>query len=49
MGEFAVPWRWIGRVGGDRLVIRAGGASVIDLAVDRSALAWRNGFERYVG
>ncbi len=49
MGEFAVPWRWIGRVGGDRLVIRAGGASVIDLSVDRSALAWRSGFERYVG
>ncbi len=49
MGEFAVPWRWIGRVGGDRLVIRAGGASVIDLSVNRSALAWRSGFERYVG
>src|SRR5437867_8242321 len=49
MGEFAVPWRWIGRVGGDRLMIRAGGASVIDLSVDRSALAWRSGFERYVG
>src|SRR6185503_7484055 len=22
MGECAVPWRWIGRVGGDRLVVR---------------------------
>jgi phosphoribosylformylglycinamidine synthase II len=49
MREFAVPWRWIGRVGGDRLVIKMGGARVIDLAVDRGALAWRTGFERYVG
>jgi len=49
MREFAVPWRWIGRVGGDRLVIRVGGARVIDLAVDRGVLAWRTGFERYVG
>ena len=37
MREFAVPWRWIGRVGGDRLVIRVGGARVIDLAVERGA------------
>jgi phosphoribosylformylglycinamidine synthase II len=48
MREFAVPWRWIGRVGGDRVVIKVGGARVIDLAVDRGALAWRTGFERYV-
>ena len=27
MAESGVPWRWIGRVGGDRLVIRSGGAS----------------------
>jgi phosphoribosylformylglycinamidine synthase II len=49
MREFAVPWRWIGHVGGERLVIKRGGARVIDLAVDRCALAWRTGFERYVG
>jgi phosphoribosylformylglycinamidine (FGAM) synthase-like enzyme len=49
MREFAVPWRWIGRVGGDRLVIRVAGARAIDLATDRGALAWRTGFERYVG
>jgi phosphoribosylformylglycinamidine synthase len=51
MGEFRVPWRWIGRVGGDRLIIRAGGAagaSLVDLHVDRVAGAWRGGFERYV-
>jgi phosphoribosylformylglycinamidine synthase II len=49
MCECAVPWRWIGRVGGDRLVIRAGGVSVIDLPVERCAQAWRSGFERHVG
>jgi hypothetical protein len=48
MGEFAVPWRWIGRVGGDRLVFRTGGASVINLSLDRSAQAWRSGFARHV-
>ena len=49
MGEFAVPWRWIGRVGGDRLVIRLGPSVVVSLAVDRIEHAWRNGFERLVG
>jgi phosphoribosylformylglycinamidine synthase len=48
MGEFRVPWRWIGRVGGDRLVIRTGGASIINLSLDRIAQAWRGGFERLV-
>jgi phosphoribosylformylglycinamidine synthase len=51
MSEFRVPWRWIGRVGGDRLVIRAGGAGaagLVDLDLDRVASAWRGGFERYV-
>ena len=49
MGEFRVPWRWIGRVGGDRLVIRTGGASIINLSLDRVAQAWRSGFEQRVG
>jgi phosphoribosylformylglycinamidine synthase II len=49
MSEYALPWRWIGRVGGDRLLIRTGGASVIDLSLPRIAQAWRMGFERYVG
>jgi phosphoribosylformylglycinamidine synthase subunit PurL len=48
MGEFAAPWRWIGRVAGDRMVIRVGGASVINLALGRGVLAWRTGFERHV-
>jgi phosphoribosylformylglycinamidine synthase II len=48
MGEFGVPWRWIGRVGGDRLVIRTEGASIINLSVDRITEAWRRGFERLV-
>jgi phosphoribosylformylglycinamidine synthase subunit PurL len=49
MGEFAVPWRWIGRVGGDRLRIKRGAVSMIDLSVQQIAQAWRSGFERYVG
>jgi phosphoribosylformylglycinamidine synthase len=48
MREFAVPWRWIGRVGSDRLVIKEGGMSVIDVSVQRIAQAWRTGFERYL-
>ncbi len=48
MSEFRVPWRFIGRVGGDRLRIRAGEASLVDLDVDRIANAWRGGFERHV-
>jgi phosphoribosylformylglycinamidine synthase II len=49
MGEFAVPWRWIGRVGGNRLVVRVGGAAVIDLSLEQAAHAWRTGFERHLG
>jgi phosphoribosylformylglycinamidine synthase len=50
MSEFRVPWRWIGRVGGDRLIIRAGrDGGLVDLDLDRIASAWRGGFERYVG
>ncbi|HSE03492.1 MAG TPA: phosphoribosylformylglycinamidine synthase subunit PurL, partial [Methylomirabilota bacterium] len=48
MGEFRVPWRWIGRVGGDRLILKAGGASVLEVDLDRIVSAWRGGFERYV-
>ena len=48
MSEFRVPWRFIGRVGGDRLRIRAGETSLVDLGVDRIASAWRGGFERHV-
>jgi len=48
MSEFRVPWRWIGRVGGARLVVRSGGVTLVDLDVDRIGGAWRGGFERYV-
>jgi hypothetical protein len=48
MVESGVPWRWIGRVGGDRLVIRSGGAPAIDLALAQGAQAWRSGFARHV-
>jgi phosphoribosylformylglycinamidine (FGAM) synthase-like enzyme len=48
MTEFRVAWRWIGRVGGDRLSMRSGGTSLIDLDVRDAAEAWRNGFARYV-
>ncbi|PWU23901.1 MAG: phosphoribosylformylglycinamidine synthase subunit PurL [Candidatus Rokuibacteriota bacterium] len=48
MGEFAVPWQWIGRVGGEHLTIHRGGVPVVNLSLSRSARAWRNGFERYV-
>jgi phosphoribosylformylglycinamidine synthase len=48
MAESAIPWTWIGAVGGDRLVARLGGEPVVDLPLDRIDHAWRNGFERYV-
>jgi phosphoribosylformylglycinamidine synthase II len=48
MSEFRVPWRFIGRVGGDRLRNRAGQAGLVDLGLDRIANAWRGGFERHV-
>jgi phosphoribosylformylglycinamidine synthase subunit PurL len=49
MGEYAVPWRWVGRVGGDRLVIQTNGVSIVNVSVQRCAQSWRSGFERYVG
>jgi phosphoribosylformylglycinamidine synthase len=48
MGEFALPWRWIGRVGGEALVVTRGGAVAIAAPLDRMAHAWRAGFERHV-
>ena len=48
MGEFALPWRWIGRVGGEALVIKRGGTPLAEASVDRMAHAWRSGFERHV-
>jgi phosphoribosylformylglycinamidine synthase II len=48
MGEFGAPWRWIGRVGGDRLVIRRGEDVVVEQSVERIGHEWRTGFERLV-
>jgi phosphoribosylformylglycinamidine (FGAM) synthase-like enzyme len=46
--EFAVPWRWIGRVGGDRLIVRRGETLLVDLTVERLGHEWRSGFARSV-
>ncbi len=49
VGEFAVPWRWIGRVQGERLVIRRSGQVALDVAVDRLDNEWRSGLARHLG
>ena len=48
MGEFALPWRWIGRVGGGVLVVTLGGAVAIVAPLEQMAHSWRAGFERRV-
>ena len=48
MAESAIPWRWIGTTGGERLTVRAAGRVVADVAVDRIEHAWRSGFERHM-
>ncbi len=48
MAESAIPWRWIGTTGGDRLVLRVGTRTIVDVAVDRIEGAWRSGFERHM-
>ncbi len=48
MAESAIPWQWIGAVGGERLALSLGGERVVDLPLARIDHAWRNGFERYV-
>jgi len=50
MGECAIPWHWIGRVGGETLVVRTGEPAEPALVVDVAALAreWRSGFERHL-
>jgi phosphoribosylformylglycinamidine synthase II len=47
MAESAIPWRWVGVTGGERLRLRCG-AAVIDTAVAGLAHAWRWGFERHL-
>ncbi|MBI3635146.1 MAG: hypothetical protein HY216_02865, partial [Candidatus Rokubacteria bacterium] len=48
MAESAIPWRWIGATGGDRLTIRTAAATIVDVDLDRLDQAWRRGFERHV-
>ncbi len=48
MAEFAIPWRWIGVVGGERLDVRMGGQLAVSVPVMQIAHEWRNGFERHV-
>jgi len=48
MAESAIPWRWIGATGGDRLVLRRGTTTLVDVALDRIEGAWRGGFERHM-
>jgi phosphoribosylformylglycinamidine synthase II len=48
MAESAIPWRWIGTTGGERLRIRRGDTTVIDAALAGLEQAWRRGFERHL-
>jgi phosphoribosylformylglycinamidine synthase len=48
MAESAIPWRWIGVTGGERLQIRRGATTVVDVALSGLDQAWRRGFERHV-
>jgi phosphoribosylformylglycinamidine synthase II len=48
MAESAIPWRWIGSTGGERLSIRVAGRLMVDVPVDRIEHAWRSGFERHM-
>ncbi len=48
MGEWQVPWRFIGTVGGERFTLRIGGAVLVSLSIEQIGHAWRTGFERYV-
>jgi phosphoribosylformylglycinamidine synthase len=48
MAESAIPWRWIGTTGGERLGIRIGTEALVDVATRQLEQAWRTGFERHV-
>jgi phosphoribosylformylglycinamidine synthase len=48
MAESAIPWRWIGTTGGDRLRLRVGAETVVTVELDQLEHAWRNGFERHM-
>ena len=48
MAESAIPWRWIGTTGGERLVIRVGPQMVVDVDAGQLGRAWRSGFEGHM-
>src|SRR4029453_4565294 len=48
MAESAIPWRWLGTTGGDRLRLRMGGTTIVDLELNSVEHAWRNGFEHHM-
>ena len=48
MAESAIPWRWIGTTGGERLVIRVGPKMVVDVDAGQLGRAWRSGFEGHM-
>jgi hypothetical protein len=48
MAESAIPWRWVGTTGGERLRLRVGTRMVVDAGLDALEHAWRNGFERHL-
>ncbi|HXD99156.1 MAG TPA: phosphoribosylformylglycinamidine synthase subunit PurL [Candidatus Acidoferrum sp.] len=48
MAESAIPWRWIGTTGGDRLRVQVGAGAVVNVGLDQIEHAWRNGFERHM-
>ena len=48
MAESAIPWRWVGTTGGDRLRLQVGTETVVSVELDQIEHAWRNGFERHM-
>jgi phosphoribosylformylglycinamidine synthase len=48
MAESAIPWRWIGTTGGDRLSIRIGAEVAVSAGIEDLDNAWRSGFERHM-
>jgi phosphoribosylformylglycinamidine synthase len=48
MAESAIPWRWIGTTGGDRLTIQTRGSAVVSVGLEEIDNAWRSGFERHM-
>jgi phosphoribosylformylglycinamidine synthase II len=48
MAESAIPWRWIGTTGGERLTIRRGERAVVSVGLAEIDDAWRSGFEHHM-